>query len=165
MLYRDSLAAMLQVSGELPAVQRWVPKAIVPPPDPLLSGVTLQITPPALHRPAARTLTEDLRRVNVAAGLAVSLSTLVAGHRRLVAAGGEERLQARPRGRPRPLCLHPDGRYHVAPGGLDGQHTRSRQGRLRLVADQPPTVRITYPRRDLTLDTLKPAQAGRHRGR
>jgi hypothetical protein len=52
------------------------------------------------------------------------------------------------------FTLTSDTTWHMAVEG--STRTVTRQGRLRIVADLPPTVRITYPRRNLILDTLKP---------
>ena len=157
-LYRDSLAAMLQVTGELPVVQRLVPKALAPPPEPLLSGVTLRITPPGYTSLPPRTLTEDLRRVNVPQGSAVSLSTLLPVTGELSLQVGKSACKLSREGERARYAFTPtaDAAWRLA--ASDGQHTAIREGALRLVLDQRPSVRVTYPRRDLTLDTLKPVK-------
>lgn len=156
LLNRDSLAAMLQVTTETPAVRQMARTLALPAPAPLLSGVTLRLDPPAYTALPARTLTGDLRQVNVPSGSTVTLSALnpVSGTLSLQVGKSAGKL----------LREGNRVRYAFTPAVSTtwllavsaGNNSVVRQGRLRLIADRPPTVRVTYPNRNLTLETLKP---------
>lgn len=87
--YRDSLAAMLHMSGELPAATRLVPRHLLPPATPLLSGVRLRVIPPAYTGLPLRDLGERLERVRAPEGSRIDrLLDAAAGSGGTVGRGG-----------------------------------------------------------------------------
>lgn len=158
MIYRDSLAAMLQVTPELLGVTRLVPKVAAPALAPLLSGVQIQITPPAYTNLPPRRVTSNLRSIKAPAGSTVAISALrpATGSVSLSIGKGACKL-ARDGSR----ATHAFTLTTTTPWRLtafDDHHNVSRTGIMYALVDQRPTVRITYPKRDLTLETLKPVK-------
>jgi hypothetical protein len=157
LLYRASLADMLQVAAELPPVTRLVQKAM-PPPEPLLSGLRLQVTPPEYTGLPTRLINVGLSSVKAPAGSRVCLSAAVPATGRLSLQVGKNacKLATTSDRASFAFTLVSDTTWRMAVE--DATRAVTRQGRLRIAVDLPPTVRITYPRRDLTLDGLKPVK-------
>lgn len=155
LIYQASLADMLQVTVELPAVRRLVHKAL-PLPEPVLSGLRLQITPPQYTGLPTRLLNVGFTSVKAPAGSCVTLSAAVPATGRLSLQVGKRacKFAASSDRATYAFTLTSDTIWRMAVE--DSARTVTRQGRLRIVTDLAPTVRITYPRRNLILDVIKP---------
>ena len=156
-LYRDSLAAMLQVTPELPAAVRLVPQSPLPHHlDPLLCGVQIRLTPPAYTHQPARLLTGNLRTVKAPVGSLVSLSSLQPASGTLALKLGNQACKLAGRGQRagHAFTLTATTRWELT--ACAGDRSVSRNGIMFAIVDYRPTVRLTYPARDLTLDSLKP---------
>lgn len=157
-LYRDSLAAMLEETPELPAVTRLVKKVLPPPLNPLLSGVQMRITPPAYTNLPPRLLTRDLRSVKAPAGSVIAISALQPATGALALRLGKQacKLACSSDRASHTFTLNTTNPWQLT--AFDERHSVSRTGIAFALVDQRPTVRFTYPKRDLTLDVLKPVK-------
>lgn len=157
---RDALAEMVRPHPSyepLPAASPVAaPVRSYSPPD--LTGLQITLTPPEYTQLPPKTLNSNLTRLSALRGTRVSISALAPSTGRLALNVNARPCQLTPCAGNRlahEFTLERDTNWEM---GAGDRHPFPHRGFLRLIEDEPPSIWMKYPARDLLLKELKPVK-------